>query len=58
MQRLGLREQSTIALLLLFDLVWGAIAYGLAFAVRVYVPLPFTVATTVPPASISRTVNG
>lgn len=42
MQRLGLREQSTIALLLLFDLVWGAIAYGLAFAVRVYVPLPFT----------------
>ena len=42
MQRLGLREQSTIAFLLLFDLAWGAVAYGLAFAVRIYLPLPFT----------------
>jgi exopolysaccharide biosynthesis polyprenyl glycosylphosphotransferase len=42
MQRVGLREQSTIALLLLFDLVWGMVAYGLAFLVRIAVPLPFT----------------
>src|SRR3990172_3590082 len=42
MQRLGLREQSTIALLLGFDLLWGAVAYALAFAVRIYVPVPFT----------------
>ncbi len=42
MQRLGLREQSTIALLLAFDLLWGALAYALAFAVRIYVPVPFT----------------
>ena len=42
MQRLGLREQSTIAFLLAFDLLWGALAYALAFAVRIYLPLPFT----------------
>jgi exopolysaccharide biosynthesis polyprenyl glycosylphosphotransferase len=42
MQRSGLREQSTIALLLLFDIGWGAAAYGLAFLVRIYLPLPFT----------------
>jgi exopolysaccharide biosynthesis polyprenyl glycosylphosphotransferase len=43
MQRSGLREQSTIALLLLFDLVWGVIAYVIAFFLRIYFPLPFTV---------------
>ena len=42
MQRSGLREQSTIALLLLLDLVWGVLAYALAFFVRIYLPLPFT----------------
>jgi len=42
MQRLGLREQSTIACLLAFDLAWGAVAYILAFAVRIYIPVPFT----------------
>jgi exopolysaccharide biosynthesis polyprenyl glycosylphosphotransferase len=42
MQRLGLREQSTIALLLAFDALWGAVSYGLAFLVRIYVPMPFT----------------
>lgn len=43
MQRSGLREQSTIALLLLFDLVWGVVAYVIAFLLRIYFPLPFTV---------------
>lgn len=43
MQRIGLREQSTIAFLLAFDLVWGATAYGLAFVLRTYVHLPLTV---------------
>src|SRR5688572_20508396 len=42
MQRSGLREQSTIALLLLFDLGWGVIAYAIAFFLRIYLPLPFT----------------
>jgi exopolysaccharide biosynthesis polyprenyl glycosylphosphotransferase len=42
MQRSGLREQSTIALLLLFDLVWGVIAYVIAFLLRIYFPVPFT----------------
>ena len=42
MQRSGLREQSTIAFLLGFDLVWGLAAYGLAFLVRVTIPVPFT----------------
>ena len=42
MQRIGLREQSTIAFLLAFDLAWGLAAYGLAFALRTYVPLPLT----------------
>ncbi len=31
-----------IALLILFDLVWGALAYVLAFLFRIFVPLPFT----------------
>jgi len=43
MQRSGLREQSTITVLLLGDLVWGILAYVIAFALRVYLPLPFTV---------------
>ena len=42
MQRSGLREQSTIALLLLCDLVWGVLAYAIAFFLRIYFPLPFT----------------
>jgi exopolysaccharide biosynthesis polyprenyl glycosylphosphotransferase len=42
MQRSGLREQSTIALLLLFDMVWAVIAYAIAFFVRIHFPLPFT----------------
>jgi exopolysaccharide biosynthesis polyprenyl glycosylphosphotransferase len=42
MQHLGLREQSTIAFLLAFDVLWGTLAYVLAFAVRIYLPLPFT----------------
>jgi exopolysaccharide biosynthesis polyprenyl glycosylphosphotransferase len=42
MQRLGLREQSTIAFLLTFDLLWGVVAYLLAFVIRIHVPLPFT----------------
>jgi lipopolysaccharide/colanic/teichoic acid biosynthesis glycosyltransferase len=42
MRRRGLREQGTVALLLLFDLVWSLVAYGLAFAVRIGVRLPFT----------------
>ncbi len=42
MQRSGLREQSTIVLLLALDLVWGVLAYALAFFVRIYLPLPFT----------------
>lgn len=42
MQRRGLREQSTIALLLGFDLGWGLVAYALAFLVRVQLPVPFT----------------
>jgi exopolysaccharide biosynthesis polyprenyl glycosylphosphotransferase len=42
MQRRGLREQSTIALLLALDLAWALIAYGLAFLVRIWLPLPFT----------------
>jgi exopolysaccharide biosynthesis polyprenyl glycosylphosphotransferase len=42
MQRSGLREQSTIALLLLFDMVWAAIAYAIAFFIRIHFPLPFT----------------
>jgi len=42
MQRSGLREQSTIALLLLCDITWAVIAYGIAFFLRIYFPLPFT----------------
>jgi exopolysaccharide biosynthesis polyprenyl glycosylphosphotransferase len=42
MQRSGLREQSTIALLLGFDVLWGLIAYGLAFLIRIHMPVPFT----------------
>ena len=42
MQRIGLREQSTIAFLLTFDVLWGTVAYLLAFVVRIYLPLPFT----------------
>jgi len=42
MQRLGLREQSTIVFLLVFDVLWGLVAYLLAFVVRIHVPLPFT----------------
>src|SRR5215218_4680987 len=43
MQRSGLREQSTITLLLLGDLMWGIVAYAVAFALRIYFPLPFTI---------------
>jgi len=43
MQRSGLREQSTIALLVACDLVWAVIAYTIAFFLRIYFPLPFTV---------------
>jgi exopolysaccharide biosynthesis polyprenyl glycosylphosphotransferase len=43
MQRSGLREQSTIGLLLLADLAWGVVAYVIAFALRIWFPLPFTV---------------
>src|SRR6266403_5159422 len=42
MQRVGLREQSTIVFLLTFDVLWGFVAYLLAFVVRIHVPLPFT----------------
>src|SRR4029079_8292672 len=42
MQRVGLREQSTIAFLLTFDVLWGIVAYLLAFVIRIHVPLPFT----------------
>jgi exopolysaccharide biosynthesis polyprenyl glycosylphosphotransferase len=42
MQRSGLREQGTIAMLLGLDLAWGLVAYALAFTVRVYLPVPFT----------------
>ncbi|MBI3769299.1 MAG: sugar transferase [Deltaproteobacteria bacterium] len=42
MERVGLREQSTIAFLLTFDVLWGFVAYLLAFVVRIHVPLPFT----------------
>jgi len=42
MQRSGLREQSTIALLLLCDITWAVIAYAIAFFLRIYFPLPFT----------------
>jgi exopolysaccharide biosynthesis polyprenyl glycosylphosphotransferase len=42
MQRSGLREQSTIALLLFCDLVWALVAYAIAFFLRIYLPLPFT----------------
>src|SRR5882724_9632183 len=42
MQRVGLREQSTIAFLLTFDLLWGVVAYLLAFVARIYLPFPFT----------------
>ncbi|MCC6767356.1 MAG: sugar transferase [Deltaproteobacteria bacterium] len=42
MQRSGLREQSTIALLLLCDLAWAIAAYALAFFLRIYFPLPLT----------------
>ena len=34
--------EHTIALLLAFDVAWGAVAYLLAFAIRIHVPLPFT----------------
>ncbi len=51
MQRRGLREQSTIALLLGFDLAWGLSAYVLAFLVRVYFPVPFT-SDLLPPARV------
>ncbi len=43
MQRSGLREQSTIALLILCDLGWAVGAYAIAFVLRVYFPLPLTV---------------
>ena len=43
MQRSGLREQSTIALLLFCDLVWAVVAYALSFFLRIYFPLPLTV---------------
>ena len=42
MQRSGLREQSTIGLLLLLDVAWGLVAYTIAFFIRVNFPLPFT----------------
>ncbi len=42
MQRIGLREQSTVAFLLVFDVLWGFVAYLLAFVIRIHVPLPFT----------------
>ncbi len=42
MYRLGLREQSTIALLVAFDVGWGVAAYALAFLIRIYLPVPFT----------------
>ena len=42
MQRVGLREQSTVIFLLTFDVLWGVLAYVLAFMVRIYVPVPFT----------------
>jgi exopolysaccharide biosynthesis polyprenyl glycosylphosphotransferase len=51
MQRLGLREQSTIAFLLAFDVLWGVTAYLLAFVVRIYLPFPFT-ADFLPPARV------
>jgi exopolysaccharide biosynthesis polyprenyl glycosylphosphotransferase len=43
MQRVGLREQSTVIFLLTFDVLWGVLAYMLAFMARIHVPLPFTV---------------
>ncbi|MCC6847246.1 MAG: sugar transferase [Deltaproteobacteria bacterium] len=42
MQRRGLREQSTIGLLLLCDLAWAIAAYVIAFFLRIYFPLPLT----------------
>jgi exopolysaccharide biosynthesis polyprenyl glycosylphosphotransferase len=42
-QRSGLREQSTVALLLFCDLVWAIFAYAVSFFLRIYFPLPFTV---------------
>jgi FlaA1/EpsC-like NDP-sugar epimerase len=42
MQRSGLREQSTVALLLLLDFTWAILAYAIAFFLRIYFPLPFT----------------
>lgn len=42
MQRSGLREQSTIALLLFCDLVWAVFAYAVSFFLRIYFPLPLT----------------
>jgi exopolysaccharide biosynthesis polyprenyl glycosylphosphotransferase len=42
MQRVGLREQGTIALLLFLDVFWGLAAYVIAFFIRIYFPLPFT----------------
>ena len=42
MQRSGLREQSTIALLLLCDVAWAIAAYAIAFFLRINFPLPFT----------------
>src|SRR5262245_55487027 len=42
MQRRGLREQSTIALLLSCDIAWGLVAYVIAFLLRIFFPLPFT----------------
>ncbi len=42
MQRTGLREQSTIVVLLVCDLAWGIAAYAIAFFLRIYFPLPFT----------------
>jgi exopolysaccharide biosynthesis polyprenyl glycosylphosphotransferase len=51
MQRVGLREQSTIAFLLTFDVLWGVVAYLLAFVARIYLPFPFT-ADFLPPARV------
>ncbi len=51
MQRLGLREQSTIAVLVAFDLAWAVVAYAIAFFIRIWLPVPFT-ADFLPPIRI------
>lgn len=51
MERRGLREQSTIALLILCDLLWAVVAYVIAFFLRIYFPLPLT-ADFLPPARV------